>query len=364
MKKLILSLGVLACTLGGASAQHSNSAQDIINRLLHDDEALSILLDTRFDFRTVPAGSEDNDEYGFQGHTLKLWVAGEIVPGIRYRVRHRLNKPQDTLRDNLSGATDQAWVAFDFGGKRQFTATVGKQSVQFGTFEYDYNPADIYLGTMAFNDLDAYKTGVNFAWRFCDQALNIQIVNSDAPQFAADNYSSKALAYNALWEGNLFKGLIKTRWGFGTFQHNGSKYYNWITPGVQLNLGDFTTEFDYYYGYRDMTLEIDGMDMGTHYVKDQSASINLKYNFGKWRPFVKGVFNDRYDNGAKQDAYRNWGVQAVVEFYPFEKKLLKDLRFHLAYAYSDTDYRGAYSGIGSRDQHMITAGMRWLFKVK
>jgi len=361
MKKIYMLLGTLLLSLG-AFAQQKDS-DNILDRLIWDDEMLNIMLDTRVDFRGTFNGS-DLDETTFEGQTFKLWLVGEIIPGIRYRVRHRFNKPQTPLREGYSGATDQAWLAFDAG--KNWTFTVGKQSVQFGTFEYDYNPADIYQPTMAFNDLDAYKTGVNIAYKFLGQTMNLQVVNSDAPQFASEDYKKKALAVNVLWEGNLADGMLKTRWGYGAFQHSKSKFYNWLTVGTQLNLGNFTTELDYYLGNRDMDYSevVDQADLGTRYVRDQSAALNLKYNFGKWRPFVKGTWNQRHDKDLGNNAYESLGIQAVVEFYPFTNKYVKDLRFHAAYAYGNTNYEGAFADMSNADTHTLLIGTRWLFKAK
>ncbi len=361
MKKIYFIAFTLFFSLG-VSAQHRDS-ENILQKLLWDDEMLNIMLDTRVDFQgNIHERSLDN--LSFVGQTFKLWVVGEIIPGIRYRVRHRLNRPQTPLREGYSGATDQAWVALDAGKK--WTFTVGKQSVQFGTFEYDYNPADIYLGTMTFNDLDAYKTGVNVAFKFAGQVLNLQVVNSDASQFASESYKNKALAITTLWEGNLFNNAVRTRWGYGAFQHTKSKFYSWITAGTQFNIEQFTAELDYYFGYRNMDYGymVNNDTLGLRYVRDQSLSLNLKYNFGKWRPFIKGIWDQRYDKDFDNNAYENLGIQAVVEWYPFTNKYVKDLRFHAAYMYNHTSFKGEYAALSGNDTHMLLIGTRWLFKAK
>lgn len=361
MRRFYLIIGAI-CLCGGLFAQHRES-QNILDKLIWDDKMLNLMLDTRVDFQTVfDRGSLD--QASFEGQTLKLWIVGEVVPGIRYRVRQRLNKPQTPLREGYSAATDQAWLAFDLGKK--WTFTVGKQSVQFGTFEYDYNPADIYQGTMAFNDLDAYKTGLNVAYRFKGQVMNLQVVNSDAPQFASEKYKNKALAINALWEGDLFNGVVKTRCAYGAFQHEKTKFYNWLTAGLQLNISKFTSEIDYYFGPRNMDYgSVVGVDnLGARYVRDQSLGVNLKYDFGKWKPFIKGTWNQRHDKEYRSNAYENLGIQAVMELYPFTNKLIKDLRFHAMYAYGNTNFGGMFNGLSNEDTHTILVGTRWLFKVK
>lgn len=361
MKRIYLLAGTLFLSLA-AMAQHRES-QNILERLLWDDKMMNIMLDTRVDLQSdIQDGDLEN--LTFHGQTIKLWVVGEIIPGVRYRLRHRLNKPQTPLREGYSGATDQAWIALDAG--THWTFTVGKQSVQFGTFEYDYNPADIYLATMAFDDLDAYKTGVDIAYKAAKQTLHLQFVNSDATQFASEAYKNKALAMNILWEGSLFDGIVKTRWGYGAFQHSKKKVYNWLTLGTQFNVDKLTTEFDYYLGPRNMDYGymVDRDDLGNRYVRDQSLSVNLKYDFGQWRPFVKGTWNQRHDKEYGNNAYESTGVQAVVEWYPFTNNYIKDLRFHAMYAYSTTDFQGEFTPISNTHTHSVLIGTRWLFKAK
>jgi hypothetical protein len=361
MRKINFTLA--AMLLGsGLLAQHKES-QNILEKLLWDDKMLNIMIDTRVDYQTdYTNGNYTNSS--FQSQTFKLWLVGEIVPGIRYRVRHRLNKAQVPLaREAYSSATDQAWLAFDIG--KHWTITAGKQSVQLGTFEYDYNPADIYMGTMCFNDLDAYKTGVNVAYKFLGQVLNLQVFNSDNPQFASEEYKNKAIATSVMWEGNLFKDVIKTRVGYTAFQHERNKFYQWITPGIQFNIGKFTAEADYYLGNRNMDYgQVVGNDeLGTRYVRDQSIALNFKYDFGIFKPFIKGVWSQRYDKDYKEGAYDNSGIQAVLEVYPFSG-IIKDLRFHLMYSYNETDFKGRYNAMSKQDTHSFLIGVRWLFKAK
>lgn len=347
----------------GLSAQHRES-EDILKKLQWNDEMLNILIDTRADLQSQFQGS-DLDNVGFRGQTFRIWLAGEIIPGIRYRVRHRFNKPQSPLvRDNYSSATDHAWLAFDI--HKAWTITVGKQSMQLGTFEYDYNGADIYLSTMVNGDIDLYKTGVDVAYKVAGQTFHLQVVNSDAPQFASEEYKNKAFTANFLWAGALFDNKLKTRWGYGLMQHDKSKFYSWLTLGVQLNVRKFVAEIDYYLGDRNMDYGsiVDNSELGLRFVRDQSAALNLRYCPDKWHFSVKGVWNLRYDKDDDRDAYDGLGAQAAAEYYPFTKELVKDLRFHIAYVYSSTDFKGQFATLANKDVHTLLVGTRWLFKAK
>ncbi|MBD8347294.1 porin [Dysgonomonas sp. HGC4] len=361
MKKILFILSLL-CFYLNLFAQHRDS-ENLAKKLEWDDSKLNILVDTRIDLQ---ADFQDGklEDRTFRGNALKIWLVGDITPNIHYRVRQRFNKTQTPLRDNYSIATDQAWISFDIDSK--WTITAGKQAVQFGTFEYDYSGADVYLPTMIYNDLDDSKTGVNAAYRFAGQIINLQIVNSDAPQFADNAYKNKAMAINVLWVGSLLEGKVKTRWAYGAFQHSESKFYNWITLGTQLNIKKFTTELDYYIGDRniDYSSIVNDANLGERYVKDQSASINIKYDLGKWKPSVKTVWNERYDKDFRSDAYQSKGIEAVMECYPFTNKVTKDLRFHAAYMYSRTNFKGEFANISNCNTQTLLVGTRWIFKAK
>lgn len=372
-KKILLAVSCLFCLANYGQQTDSNSGDNntvnnessfksILDKLLKDDQMLNIMLDTRIDYQATFKDSE-TEESSFRGNTVKLWFVGEIVPGFRYRIRHRINTPQNPLyRDNYSSATDQAYFEIDAG--KRWTFRIGKQAVQFGTFEFDYNAADLYLYTMAYNDLDAYKTGVNVAYNAGGQTLNFQVVNSDAPQFSTEKYKNKSLAGVFLWEGSLFNNALKTRYGYGAFQHDASKYYNWITIGNQINIQKFTAELDWYMGDRDMNYgDVVQNDLGLRHVRDNSVSVNFKYDLGKVKPLIKGVWNKRRDQ-LNSSSYINGGVQAAVEYYPFTDPTLKDLRFHVMYAYNRTNFNGIYNDLDGINGNQIIAGLRWFLKIK
>ncbi len=355
-------LAITILLSASVKAQYRES-QTLWNQLVWDDEKLNILVDTRIDFQDI-MNNYASDNVSFHGQTFRVWLVGEIMPGFRYRVRHRLNKVPALERDGYTGATDHAWLAFDIGP--QWTIIAGKQSVQIGTFENDYNGADVYMGTMVFNDFDGSMTGVNVAYKPGKQIFNFQVTNSDAPMFANDEYKNRAIALNFMWAGSLFNDVVRTRWGYGAFQHSKTKFYNWITVGTQLNIGKFTSEIDYYTGVRNMdygaVVCID--TLGTRYVQDQSLSIHLEYNTGRWRPFIKGIWDKRFDKWADATAYRNLGFEIVGEFYPFKHPRLQDLRFHAAYTYKNTDFRGPFSHMKNGEIHTLLVGTRWIFKAK
>jgi hypothetical protein len=160
--------------------------------------------------------------------------------------------------------------------------------------------------------------------------------------------------------------MIKTLWGYGAFQHDDKKFYSWITPGTQLSLGKFLMQADYYYGYRDVDYseEVNDISLGRRYVRDQSVSLNFRYDFGIWKAMAKGVWNQRHDMNYQSVAYESWGAQAALEFYPFKNSLLKDFRFHAAYYYNETNFKNTFHDLNSVGEHTFLVGIKWFFKAK
>lgn len=359
MKRLILvAFALLTCLVGRAQYRDS---ENLWERLDWDDSKLHILLDTRFDF--LYGTGTGADQRQFNGQSLRLWLEGEIVPGIRYRLRHKLNRPQTPALDNLSDATDHMWIAFDIGKKRAWTITVGKQSVQLGTFEYDYNPADNYLSTQVNSGFDGHKIGVNAAWKFLGQTLNLQVFSPVSAQFTDADYRSKAMGGSVMWAGSLFKGALKTRTGYTVLQRSSKKTYDWFTTGWQVNAGGFTAEADYYLGGYNVDYATGGL--GMREVRDQSAALNLRYGWKHWYPSVKGIWDNRRDTQSGSDVFQRFGVQAAVELYPFKgHKWVGDLRFHLVYSFTTTGYKGVFRETPRVNRHQILAGVRWFFVAK
>lgn len=323
---------------------------------------LNIKLDTRFDFRYTDEGGRT--EYAnFETKVLRVLVTGEIVPGVRYALRQLLNRPSTALGDGSGSGTNYFWIAFDAGRRRDWTITIGKQTAMMGTYEFGYNAADVYMPTMVNSDFDFYHLGINTAYRFAGQTLNLQLMNA-GDQFATGDERKRAFAGALQWTGSLLDNLIGTKMGYALFQHHGSDFYQWLTAGLQINTGRLTTELDLYHGdrYLDYSTTVPQRE-GRHHVRDISAAANFRLNLGKWRPSIKGIWDRRKDMELDSNVYGNLGIQAALEFYPFKETLLKDLRFHAVYSYKHTDFDGPFTSMGTKWVHTALVGMRWLMPV-
>lgn len=329
---------------------------------LKKSDFIHLQFETRFDYKQNWNGSK-LETNKFEAHTFKMLLYGNITDKLSYRFRYRFNRTNAPDNSNFAKAADIAYLQYAFTDK--FSIRIGKMLTQFGTFEFDHNPATIYIPTMCNSDVVAYSTGVNLAYKIEKQILNLQIINADQNQFASEKYKNKALAALTLWEGNLFNNLLKTKYGFGIFQHDGGTFYNWITLGTQINVESFTTELDMYKGKRFIDFnDIVGTDIiGEKLVHDLSLSVNFKYRINKIVPQLKLIWDER-ENRKSNGNYQSKKIQCAFEYFPYHTGTMSNLSFHLVYGYAFTKYNGSFKTSQSAQKNStVLVGLTWPINV-
>ncbi len=156
----------------------------------------------------------------FKTRNLYIELQGNLTDKLFYKVQHRLNKSnRANSLDNLSNATDLAYVGYHFNDK--FTIIFGKQFQYWGGFEYDLSPVDIYEYSDYGNNIDCFMFGATFVYDFNkDNEFIFQITDSRANKFediygdlSSQNIkkSTIPLTYIFNWIGNFFDDKLKTR---------------------------------------------------------------------------------------------------------------------------------------------------------
>lgn len=366
MKKLLFLIIIGLAFSHVIIAKEKESSDDtILEQLgkLKNNNYMHLQFDTRFDYLSK-WGKSGREESKFNAHTFKILLYGNITDRLSYRFRHRLNRTDAPDNSNFAKATDMAYLEYKLS--ESFSVRAGKMLTQYGTFEFDYNPADVFVSSMCNNDLPAYSAGLNLEYRVSKQSFNVQIISADYDQFAAPNYNNKAMAALALWNGNLFNGIIKTRYGFAMFQHDSKTSYNWLTLGTQLNIQKFTAEFDMFRGRRLVNFNnifAENYNLGQRLSHDMSLISTFKYRFQKFEPQLKFIWDEREDK--KNDAsYHAKKAQLALLYYPCERGIMQNLSFHLVYAYSYTNYNGNFKGLKPTQQNnLVLLGVRWPINV-
>lgn len=227
----------------------------------------------------------------------------------------------------------------------------------FGGIEFDLNPIDIYQYSDMIDYMDNFLTGVDFAYRFNDQELRFQVVNSRTARLEelytnlpeGIERSKNPLGYTLNWNGNIMDGKIMTRWSYSIFEEAKSNYMKYIALGTQVKLGDKAQlQFDWMNSKEDIDrkgIVSDIANQGDEDVRATDAIYNsliAKVDYKvcpKWNLFVKGMYetakNDGNTNPELSDDFRkSFGYFAGFEYFPVKD----NLKFYFIYVGRKFDY--------------------------
>ncbi|MDR0227945.1 MAG: OprO/OprP family phosphate-selective porin [Flavobacteriaceae bacterium] len=289
--------------------------------------------------------------------TNRIYFESKYDDKLSFRLRYNLNA-------STNPALEFAYLEYRF--KPNWSIAMGKLITAWGTYEIDYNGANVYLYSTVGGNINVFDPGVNIAYHTNKQRFNLQFITA-GNNFVDPNYKRKALGYLFLWEGHLFDGKMHTRYGYSLMQHNQDKYYNWITLGNRVNLKQWAFELDWMYGFRNInytnTTGFDNRIEGVSYVKENATALSAKYLFKNWNPFFKAIYSSRNDLNTG-GTYQVKSLQSAIEYYPFRSSIfMKDLRLFAVYNYQNYTYQKNYSNLPKANQHQILCGMRWLMPI-
>lgn len=349
---LSYTLLVLCSLLFATEKAQAFNLDSVFNKEKH-----AIKLDLRIDFDGSINNQEKNSA-AFKATTFRVVLEGDFSPKLGYLIRQRLNKSGSVSKDNFLAATDYAMLIYR--PNQHWRIEAGKQIVQLGTFEYNYNTSTLYFFSQPNNLIQAYETGIRAAYTVANQEFNLQITDARAPQFAAPDYDY-AFNYAAMWAGSFFNGTFNTRYGYMISNVDKDKTTQWITIGNQLILGSSTLELEYMNGayYQPATWNENTLFMAN----DQTAIASYKLFFGKnnrWAFGVKGMWDKRRDKDLSRTVYNKYTASTLLEYYPLGGD---KLNVHLAYAFCRTNYNKAITGYNPNNQNRILTGFRWFFSI-
>lgn len=341
---------------------------------------LNIDLNTRIAFHSVFSGKE-TDRSAFRLDYIRLEVKGDITDRIFYKWLQHLNRSNRSGRlDNMPSSIDCLGVGFHI--TPALSTFIGKQYADFGGFEYDANPAEIY----EYSDMGEYMTcflvGANLAWWVTpSQELRFQVVDSRSAS-AEETYGtlpenfevSKApLGYTLNWNGNFFGERLLTRCSFSLF-HEGKRenVYFWALAAawVQKN---FNMYFDFMYSAED----IDKLGILSEFLQTEDrpariqdggylslvSRINCRI-YPKLNLFVKGMYETASIRKSQGDfekgKYRtSWGYQGGIEYFPMEE----NLHFFLMYRGRQFDYTSKARLFGTVNEHPQQLSLGVIYKI-
>jgi hypothetical protein len=312
----------------------------------------------------------DYTQTRFRNEQFRLEIRGQVHEKVYFRFRDRYTRAQTSESiDNLSRSVDLAYLRFDISEK--FSVSAGKMCADWGAWEFDWNPIDIYEYSDIIEYADNFLTGVGFTytpskrnqWTF--QVLDSRTKSFEELYGTQPNFTeSKApLAFVANWRGSLLDGKIKTIWSYSLFNEAKNANMNYIALGNEFNLNKF--RFIYDFKWSDEQLDRTGLVSQT--VPDDLypyALANTQY-IGHWTNFLyrvspkvhltlvvmldiakwKNSFNDPENTTGEEKIRDAWGFIPAVEYYPWSDLNIKFFANWVGRRYEYTDYAKTRFGV-------------------
>lgn len=307
---------------------------------------MSMIANMRFAFRNE---FNDGDHTGsrFTTEQFRLEIKGKVHDKVYFRFRDRYTRAQEPQSiDGISRSTDLAFIRVDLSNKVSLSA--GKMCADWGAYEFDYNPIDIYEYSDIIEFADNFLTGVgvsvqaNANNQFTFQALDSRTKSFDELYGEQPNHieSKVPLALVANWRGTLLNGKLNTIWSYALHTEAKSTFMHYIALGTQAKLGKLTIEYDYKWSSE----ELDRTGIISDVVPDNLYPFALEETLyiGHWLHLYYRVnrkvnlaligmmdiakWNGDLDPQKSSDDIRTaWGYIPTVEYYPFNDL---NLRFY------------------------------------
>lgn len=342
MKQYLAALILLAGASGAAAAEPPAvrlTPKDHDTPI--DRDYLRVYAEARLDWQNFwYDGTTDKASSGFKGQYLMVRFDGEIMPGLTYSWRQRLNKdPKDF------NATD--WLYLNYAtGRWNFNA--GKEVVAIGGYEYDRNPIDLYGCSVFWNNIPCYQFGVTAGYGLtASDRLSLQIGQSPFHTPAHNNM----YAYNLMWNGS--HGWYEAIWSANLMEFAPGHYINYIALGNKFKYGK-------------AWLELDLMNRAASHqrflFKDASVMAELSYSpDARWRVYGKYTY-DINNSGTDADMVVADGTRlnmagAGVEYYVLGNARHR-LRLH-ADAYYSWGQAGSPSNPMQNKTTYLSCGLIW-----
>ncbi|HOY49539.1 MAG TPA: porin [Chryseolinea sp.] len=315
----------------------------------------------------------------FRNEQFRLEIRGQVHEKVYFRFRDRYTRAQTSESiDNLSRSVDLAYLRFDLSEK--FSLSAGKMCADWGAWEFDWNPIDIYEYSDIVEYADNFLTGVgatftpNAKHQFTFQVLDSRTKSFDElygesqPNFTE---SKVPLAFVANWRGNLFDGKFKTIWSYSLFNEaqdldGKSANMNYIALGNELNLGKFRFIYDLKWSLEDLdrttvvseTIKASGLyDYSVANTTYVGHWVNFRYRITPKVDFTlvgmldiarwKNSDNDPSNTTGETHIRNAWGYIPAIEYYPWSDLNIKFFANWVGRVYKYSDY--AKTSLGASD---------------
>lgn len=274
-------------------------------------QGIDIRLDTRYSLNAVKDGG-----YGFHGDFFNLRIDGTLNENLRYSFLQRLNKP--IYSTNLFNATDWAYLLYRKG---HWGVQAGKMQLEYGGFEYDEAPINVYFGSeYYYNYNGGFQFGISALYYLGESSRIIFQLGQSA---YTERFNDRLLSYNLCAKGSA---------GFYSWKHSlnlfdlplGGQQGN-IVLGNCFTAGPARLELDF--------LQRGGMK-SFKFFDDCSVVANLVVSPTDWMNVMAKMAYDC--NFSQSDPLipvsgEYWTYGGGFEFFP--KQGSREIRIHALYFY-------------------------------
>ncbi|MGA7720395.1 MAG: porin [Ignavibacteriaceae bacterium] len=313
----------------------------------------------------------------FAMNQFRLEIKGQVFDNVFFRFRDRYTRDPITQSvDNINHSIDLAFIGIDVSP--EISLAFGKMCADYGGYEFDANPIDIYQYNDIVEYADNFLTGAQLTWtaskdhQFAFQILNARTqtyaeIYDTIPGVTAAKFPA-ALVGN--WRGSFADGEFATFWSYSLIKEASNKNVYYTALGNQFNSGNWSVQYDFKY----MSDEIDRLGLVTSLIPQsysQYTALNtayiehwlrVEYTLDtQWKAAIIGMVSDAYWHGNpdpnKDDHLRTaWGIIPSVEYYPYKGLNLKFFTSYVGRYYNYTDYAKSEFGLENSTNGTIMIG--------
>ncbi len=323
------------------STNREKTIIETITKSIKKNDFLNIKINTRMAFHTKFTGVE-SDKATFRIDYLWLQVTGNITDCIFYKWIQHLNKSNKANSlDNMPSSIDCLGIGFNISPT--LSTFIGKQYADFGGFEYDADPAQVFEFSDLGNNMTCFLVGAHIQW-FCipSQELRFQVVNgrnnSIEDTYATTPEDFKAaklpLGYTFNWNGFFFNNHLATRCSYSIFHEGNKSNVNMLTLAASWMQKHFNMYVDATYSFEDIdrlgilssTITTDETPFCATDCEYLSIVSRMNYRPSeKLNLFIKGMYETasiRKDGIMEKGKYRtSFGYQGGLEYFPMKENL-------------------------------------------
>lgn len=289
------------------------------------------------------------DRGRFTMNQFRLEIKGKVFDKVYFRFRNRYTSvPQPQSVDNLSRSIDIISIRVDATPKWSFT--FGKMCADWGGYEFDLNPIDIYKYNDIVEFADNFLAGVQASWQAMpNHQFTFQLLNSRTKSFQelydtipGITEAKFPAALVANWRGNFANGLFQTLWSYSVFQEAKKTNMYYLALGNQLTFKKVQIQYDFKWSNEDLdrTTVVSAIvpnSLIPHAVQNVDYFehwLRVVWHFQRhWSLAGIGMVSDAYWRSdpyasGSQHLRTHWTYIPSLEFYPYTNL---NLKFYLAY---------------------------------